>query len=467
MSHTGIALRAPRIDIETARRAMTAMTLLTAAAVLALHIPGHVSMDTSIQLYEAFTGISVSWNPPFMSALMRWTGGGEVATSVLVGANVVLLYGAFLLVGDCLLRARLHRGEATISVWAPVLACIVILNPIVALYAGIVWKDVLFGALLAAGGALSIAALHARAVARVLYTAMAVIVLAAALLTRQQGVFMAPVLLLILLLDRDRWSVAWRWLIIIAVFAGTAGLLQHKVAATVRNSGVRSTSIGFRSIMIFDMMGIVARSSRTASELAWPISAEEKEAVRRVYQPSRIDYIANDPVAEGWVTKIDPMLLKSAWWALVKQDPAGYLGHRALAFATLLGLRGVDQTQPIAIGVEGNPEYLRAVGLHEGRGPRDLLIYRIASSLFGWPVYRHAFWLMVLVGCAATLARRKLWSPLRRSALCLVAACALFYASYLPTTISSDFRYLFGALPLIGLLVLILAFGMEPMEPEA
>ncbi|AEG91959.1 hypothetical protein [Ramlibacter tataouinensis] len=421
-------------------------------------------MDTSVQLYEAHTGLSVSWNPPFMSALMRWLGGGELATTALVILHVVLLYGASLLVIDSLLRARERNGNTTVTIWKMLLASAVVLNPIIAIYAGIVWKDVLFGALLAGGAACAIAALAEQGTPRGLYATLAVLALAAALLTRQQGIFMAPVLLLVLLADRGRRTTLRAWLLVMAAFALAVLFLQQSAGQAVRDSDSRSTSVGFRSIMIFDMMGIVAYSARSASELAAAITPQQLRAVRIVYQPSRIDSIASDPVAESWLNGFTPTALRGAWWALVCQNPGAWLKHRAAAFATLLGLSGIKHTLPVHTGVHGNTAYLQAVGLQERRSLRDLLVERVAASLFGLPLYRHAFWLTTLIVCAVAWHRCALQAPLRRTAGCIIAACALFYVSFAPTMIASDFRYLFAAIPLIGLVILVLAFGAREEE---
>lgn len=452
--------------VEQVRWLLTGASFVSACTVAALHAPGHVSMDTSIQLHEAQAGRSVSWNPPFMSALLRWLGGGELATTSIVLLQVLLLYGGTLLAAHVLLRSRALAGEGTVPVPAVLLALAIVLNPVVALYAGIVWKDVLFAAFLTGAVALGYAALFCTSVARLICTAGAVVVLAAALLTRQQGVFMAPVLLPMLFAAENwrRWS--WRCIAIAAAFVGAVLVLQYRVGHTVRDSGTRSTSVGFRSIMVFDMMGILARAPQSAAELAVPITPAQLEAVRRVYQPSRIDYITNDPLAEAWADGLDASALLRYWWALVRHHPVPWLDHRAMAYATLLGLRGVQATQPVFMGVEGNPAFLKDVGLQERRGPRDVLIWQLASSMLGWPLWRHAFWLLVLGGCTFAWWRRSLSPGLRRATGCIIAACTLFYASFMPTVIASDFRYLFGAIPLIGMLLFALTLAPTSIQGD-
>lgn len=436
---------------------MASLALLIAMAAIAVHAPGHVSMDTSIQLYEAFTGESQSWNPPFMSALLNWLGGGEVATAAIVCICAVLIYGGYAVVATVV-----SNGEATVSCWRVLLALAVIANPVVAIYVGIVWKDVLFSAFLCGGVAFGLSASRGSQVFRWACAVLSTALLAAAFITRQQGVFMAPVLLGIPIVSLGansrihRWI---RWTSLPLLFIACALVFQAAAAATIRGDGGRSSSIGFRSIMIFDMMGIVAYSPKRPAELAFPILPDQWTAVRAVYTPTRIDNIALNPIAEAWVAGLNPSDLRAGWWALVKQNPTAYAHHRLSSYASLLGLHGIGSTAPVHIGVEGNSEFLKAVGMHEVRGPRDLLIYRFASTFFGWPIYFHAFWLgMLAVSCVA-VARVRSALHLRQAGIFILAAVALLFISYLPTMISCDFRYLFGVIPLIGLAMLTILLG--------
>ncbi|UUZ71778.1 hypothetical protein LP415_23805 [Polaromonas sp. P1(28)-8] len=336
------------------------------------------------------------------------------------------------------------------------------LNPIVAIYVGIVWKDVLFPSMLAAACAVGIAAGLGSRFQRWACAALSVVLLAAALLVRQQGIFMAPVLLLVPLISLSPSSRFLRprlALLAFVCFAAVGLGLQAGTDASIRGSDGRSSSVGFRSIMIFDMLGIVSRSNRTAGEFVYPISAEQLAAVRSVYDPSRIDYVAREPLAEGWLGAQPNNALRQAWWAMLRQNPMEYIGHRAAAYATLLGLRGIEPTMPVHIGVDGNPAFLEAVGLPLRRDARDLFVYEVASAFFKWPIYRHVFWLVLLLAATVIVARTQLPGRLRASSAVIILSTALFYLSFLPTMISSDFRYLFGAIPLVTILWLILLLG--------
>lgn len=449
-----------------------AICCVVAAMAIALHSPGHMSMDTSMQLYEAKIGKSISWNPPFMSALMRWLGGGEIATACLVALTTGLIYAGFALTA----LAVVDQGR-TVALWRAVLGVVVVLNPVVAVYAGIVWKDVVFAAFLCGGVGFGFAAGRGSQLRRWICAVVSAMLLAAAMLARQQGVFMAPLLLgvpILMLAGGSTGSrIRTRWVVLPIVFVCSSVLLQNATDATIEGNSGRSTSIGYRSIKIFDMMGIISKSSLRADELAYPVPAEIWTSVRKIYRASRIDTLDLDPAAGEWFGAMQPAEMSKAWKALVRQNPGAYLRHRADAYATLIGLHGLNDTLPVHIGVEGNTEMLEALGIKERRGPRDLVVYRLAVSVFDWPIYRHAFWIVMVAICCYALKRRRLPRQQRLATALVLLASALLYLAYIPTMIAADFRYLFGAIPLVSIAILPLLLGassnrrIEPFSPEA
>jgi hypothetical protein len=440
------------------------LTFVLACAAIAIHAPGQMSMDTSIQLYEASIGQSVSWGPPFMSALLRWLGGGELSAALFVLINVILLYGAFAVVALTLLQGRAARGISEVPTWRVALALLLMMNPIIFIYAGIVWKDVLFASLLTAACACAVAGTLGSSLRRYCCIAGGVILLGAAYQTRQQGVFMAPVLLVTLMIVMYSLKPAKK---ILATFAIAVSFvivvlgIQHQVSSTVKGAGDRASSVGFRSIIQFDLAGIISNSKLPPNELALPVTGEQLSAIKSAYDPSRIDFLDLNPVVRTWFATIPSEMLRHEWWEMVKQNPGAYLKHRVTTYATLLGLRGLTGTLPVFVGVEGNQEYLVAAGVRQGTGARAQKIYDMAVSFFNWPIYRHVFWMGALVVIVVIGGRKKLPGSVRAIGAVIALATALMYGSFLPTSIASDFRYLFATIPLVMVLGLILLLGVE------
>lgn len=435
---------------------------LAACLTIALQAPGQISMDTSIQLYEAFTGQSISYHPPFMSALLHWLGGGLVATSLMVLINTLLLYGSFALIAISVAQLRNQQGLARVATWRVVLAVLVVMNPIVFLYTGIVWKDVLFASLMTAGSALAIAASVGGFYRRHLCAVVALILLAAAMITRQQGVFMVPFMVVGVIVAL--WSCYQKrrvYLVmgVFLLFVALTSALERQVDCAIKPPANVATSVGFRNIMIFDLAGIVSNSKHEEDAYAFSISREQLEAIRAVYSPERVDTLDRTTFVQDWVGSLSISELKSAWWAMVKQNPQAYMTHRLLAYGKLMGLRGLEGTLPIHIGVEGNASYLNQVGIETGRSQRTQLIYDIARYYFSWPIYHHVFWLLALVAVIVIGFKVRPAKVLLLIGALIAGATALMYASFLPTTIAADFRYLFGAIPLVMLLSLVLLLG--------
>lgn len=445
------------------------LAFLIACSAIALHVPGQISMDTSIQLYEASTGQATSFNPPFMSALLRWLGGGEIATSIIVLINAVLLYGGFAMIAITTIQAKAHQYSSKTSTWRVAIACLIITNPIIFIYTGIVWKDVLFASLLTSGCAFGVAASTGTTFRRITFISFSVLLLACSYLTRQQGVFMAPVLLLVPI--ASAWSFKptkkiFSLLTIISLFIGSVIFLQAQTKATINSLDGKFESVGYNSIMKYDLAGIVSNADMPNTYFAYPISAEQLTAVRSVYDSSRIDYLERSKIALDWLD-LPHGELKHAWFQMIKQNPRAYLVHRANSYAALLGLHGVAGTLPIHVGVEGNPNYLASIGMALGTNKRSQLLYDIASSFYQWPIYKHISWLLVLIGVATIGIISTIPKPLKLIGFSITASSTLMYASFVPTTIASDFRYLFATIPLIMCLTLIVTLSANKKTPTA
>lgn len=462
------------IDSRKAAAGLLKLAALLAAGAVALHWPGHVSMDTSIQLYEASIGKSAGWQPPFTAALMKWLGGGEAATGRIVLLCSLLTYGSLGYVAAAVLRNRSARGDHRIAAWRVALCALLLLNPVIFVYVGIVWKDVLFASVLTAAVALSFAAAISPLRRGLVLSLAAAVLLAIAMQVRQQGVFMAPVLLVLpiaAMVSARGWPRRRRVVGAIAVagaFLVSLGVTSALVAQAITGAGDKSSAVGFRSIMIFDIAGTVARSGTATEALPVPISEEQRDAVRRAYTGRNIDWLALDPVAWAWLDAFTNEQRKEVWLSLVRHEPVAFLGHKWEVYRNLLDVNGLQGCLPFHVGVEGNREYLRSVGITQGRDGRDLLVYVLASAFLSWSLYRHWFYVLGLLGAAAAMAAVAL--PPRLKTMCAVAALAsaLLYLSFLPTAIACDFRYLYPGIPLVTMLwIVLLAGGSARQSPPS
>lgn len=445
---------------------LVALAVALALLAVAAHAPGHVSMDSSEQLYEAATGRSVSWSPPFMSALLHWLGGGARATTAFVAACAALTYGGIVLAALAGRRSRparfgLVRGLAIL---------VLIANPLVFLHVGIVWKDVLLAGLLATSGGLLLVAAHGDGGRRSLAAALALVALVPLLLVRQQGVVLAPALVataagLLAGPLRDPGSARWwlRWAAVVGLYGLLCAGTMHAVRQAIEESGDKSTAVGLAAVQRYDLAGMLATGVAPREGLPPGLATPAfTAAVKRAYSADRIDFVLNDPTVVAGFHGLDGPTVARVFGDQVRARPGTYLLVKARQFGWLLGLYRIDRCLPLHVGVEGNPEYLRAAGVAQGMDRHDQLLYQTGLLARQLVLYRHWFYLSLLV-----IACLYLWATRRsRPAAATTAAGAVgiallaFYGAYAMTTIACDFRYLYpGLVGTSVLAVYLLAAG--------
>lgn len=431
-------------------------------------------MDASMQLWEAWLGESVTWNPPAMSAMLRWLGRGPEAAGRMMVLNACLTYAALAGTGARLLMRDEHASPA--MRWTKTALILLILaNPILFIYVGIVWKDVLFSSLIVSGTALGLVACVERGRATWALALGSAALLAIAMDVRQQGIFMSPVLLAIPVVAvswgragtlRTRWAQA---AVPVAVFLATLWIVQTAVGHTIHTPAEYGSQVGFRGLMQYDSAGMVAVAKTSTDALPVPMTEQLRAQIREVYSADRGDFLWRSPAVTEWLSKPGYAGVSQRWKTLVVNEPGAYVRHKLAAFRSIMNLDGVKACLPVHVGVDGNHEYLRRIGFEPGLDRYDQSLYYFAQSIFRWPVYRHWVYAVALLvaGIAALI-----FLPATRLKVGLVVAgiaTGLLYLSFLPTSIACDFRYLFAAICMVSLIwiVLVASLGIRRDDTRA
>lgn len=436
------------------------------------HGIGHVSMDSSMQLYEAMLGESVTWNPPSMSAILRWMGSGPVGSTRLVWFNAFATYLSLAVVA-----ALLFCGGMRTEVRSParlLAVCLILLNPVLFLYVGIVWKDVLFASLMLAGAATGILAMAAKSERQIwCFALISAAALAIGMKIRQHGIFMAPVLLAVpvLAVAFDR-KLGWRRavmnsLLVLVMFAGSALLMRFAVAQTIHTPPEMGDSVGYRGLMMYDIAGILTYSKTPTDDLPLAIPQDIRDIARNVYSPDRGDFLNRSPDLLHWLSSSGDVVLKERWTALVKAEPAAFGRHKLAAWGAVLDINGVRACLPLHVGIDGNHEYLRQAGFEPGTDLHDRTIYGHAQKIMNWPVYRHWVYAVSCLIAVAGLLVVNMPARVRLGAFCIASAVLLLYLSFLPASVACDFRYLYAGICLVSLLwIVILATARGFANPR-
>lgn len=435
------------------------------ALALALSTGGHASVDTVQQLAEAWQGRAESMHPPLMSAFLSLAGGAHDAGFAPRALWAAVLLQGLLLWGGFALALAAPSAAGSVSRWRRGMACLLLLNPVLVVYTGIVWKDVLFAGLLLAAVACLLrawSALTPRAVLGWAAAAVAVIVLLPQV--RQQGIVLAPMLIVLPCIAVARaggGGVVRRLGVLVVVgilaFAGARAFAD----ASIRGAGNRAAELGWMHLMRFDLAGIEARVGRGP---LWrlPLTPMQIAEVEARYSAERVDPLNQAEAYDGWARAHRGEALRGVWLAAIAEHPWAYARHRLEASAALLGCGDIRRCLPLHVGVEGLPRHLDVVALPAGTDALDRWLYAKLSPTFPW-LFRHAAYaglLLLVAGVAAAQWRR----PGRRLLLSIAASLFAFIVVFTVTGIACDFRYLFPALPATTLLAVALLLDWSPLR---
>ncbi|MCR5877547.1 hypothetical protein [Phenylobacterium sp. J367] len=445
---TALKLRLEAADVT--RWALVAGYLL----VLALNLPGHLSVDPVLSLYEGRFHERITWGPPFHAWVLGVFDALLAGTSLYVVATSLMLFGGWM---------WLVRMSGRVSWFAVAAAIAVVLTPNVLVYQGIVWKDVFFANTATLGFICLIGASRAWAEGRRPLIALggAALLFAMASLVRQNGlVAWLPAAAVIAWALRDKgWRTAasWAggWLVLVALIAQTLS-----VSAIPGESDNKAISRGVRIVQHYDLAGAIAHDPTLPLSHIDAANPKADDILRaragQRWSPDRVDWLGADPVVGRTLWKLPDETVRAEWLDLIREHPGTYLQVRLADFQWVFATPIIDRCLPVHVGVTGPPERMAALKLAERRDPRDDQLYNYTTWFLDTPVMSHvAYGLLALMVAGALLVRRR---PEDIPVIALQVAALGFTASFLVISIACDYRYLYflDVAALTGLLYLSL-----------
>lgn len=427
----------------------TALVVLAGyAGVLALNYPGHLSVDSVLQLYEGRFHVRETWGP----AIYAWLLG--LFDSVVPGTGLYLVAAAALLFGAWLWLIRI---EGRASWFSAVVAALLIATPNILIYQGIVWRDVLF-ANLAVFGFTALAAVGKRwrdGSSPWIPLTLSAVALAVAALVRQNGpalwLVAAIVVAWVVPARRFRRRLGWGggWLAATAVLAGILSVTALPQGPALERANDR----GVRLLQFYDIAGALQREPDLplpALERSSPSWTQDlRVQAQRHYSPERIDFLNEVPIGRDprGLGKKAPggrnAALQSDWLRLITQRPDLYLAVRLEVLRWTVMTPVIDRCLPVHVGVGGPPAQMQKLGMRNEVSHADQRLYNYATWFFDTAVMRHATWLVIAALIAVVLLIRR--RPADIAVAGMLVGVIGFAASFLPISLACDYRYLYFA----------------------
>jgi hypothetical protein len=461
-SKSAMGLLIPKIALPFAGLLTGGLIVAAFGFSLAVNLPGHLTYDSVIQLYEGRFGAYAGWHPPIMSWLLGLGDALDPGTALFVIFDTLLLYGAMALL--VLIRKRPSWLAAPVVV-------LMAATPQFLIYPGTVWKDVLFvHAAIAGFACLAYAAAQwpkPRRRFALIAASLAFFVLAA--LARQNGI-------LVLLAGvgglgwiaasqaadrRRRQALVYGGCALaaalIAIVAGTAAL-------DLRKTGDSGPWAQFRLLELYDIVGMTKADPgidlhQLDDHLPGLAAAVRSDGVR-LYTPLRNDDLLNSAKLLDALASASPSTVFRQWRDLVIRHPWLYLKIRGRVFWQVFATPDISLCLPYAVGVAGPARPMRALHLAERDDDRDDALDDYASRLQGTPVFSHPFFFATGIVCLLVLLRRRRAADLAMAAM--LAGFFAFTASFFVISIACDYRYLYG----IDMAAMIALFYLT-LDPRA
>lgn len=423
-----------------AEHALTAVLAGGFLLMLALNLPGQLSVDSILQLHEGRTNIRDTFGPAIYSRILGFFDAIQPGGGIYVTAS-----GAVLFAG--LLSLRHLRGRVS---WLSVpVALAMVASPTLLIYQGIVWKDVLFANLAVAGFVCLAFAAQAWSDRpfRWLVLLVAMLLFAVAALLRQNGAIavVAAALALAWIARPGGWRSSLVW--------GLAGLLAVLLVSNALNFAARfraedpdrAMGVGVRILQHYDLVAAAAIDPNYRFDAIDKVRPQNDDFIKAVadqaYSPQRVDRMEQAPTLIRRMFKTPREAMRAEWRNLVLRHTDTYLAHRAEVFRWVFLTPDLRACLPQHYGVAGPPDKLADLGLTAGAQPRDLALYAYGQRFYGTPFFSHLAFAGLAVLVAGLLLLRR--DPADWVVIAMLVSALGFAASFFLISLACDYRYLY------------------------
>ncbi len=368
-------------------------------------------------------GRAGDWQSPVMTWL--WSLIDPLAPGA---ASMFLLIAALYWLAFAVLALAVVRRSLWLGIITPLLA----LAPPAFVFAGVIWRDVLFAAAWLLAAALAFAVAERRGAARLLAQALALALLAFGMLLRPNALFAGPILTAYII-----WPARFALLRAAILYAPAAIALYAIVPVVYYGALHAKREHPLHAIFVFDLGGISHFTGENQFPISW--SPDENALVTaRCYQPTEWNIYWTDQQCAFVMKRLEAekvfgsLALSHAWRSAVLTHPIAYLQHRAAVTTTFMAGGGnltmwtFDIAHPGQTVFADNAWFMGLKAVHE--------------ALKLTPLFRAGAWLLVCAAWCALAWRRRL-TPEGAFVIGVAGSAVVYMATFFFVGVAADFRY--------------------------
>ena len=414
-------------NVWPARLAVCVLILAGYGLTLLVFYPGVMTYDAKYVFEDITKSVLGDWQSPAMTVLWRLI--NPIAPGS--GSMFLVIITAYWLAFGTLAFA-LARRTVLLAVLLPLLA----LTPPAFVFAGIIWRDVLFSVTWLLAGSIAFIAVGRGTIARLSLQTLALALCGFGVLLRPNALIAAPLLAAYAIWPNQfGWKrTAIMFVPAMAVFFGLVQVVYYGALGAVRQHPLQS-------IMVFDLGGISHFSQQNQFPVRWNES-ETALLLNVCYKPTEWDIYWTRTPCQFVMQKLEKEeklfgtpAVTNAWVSAIAHHPVAYLEHRSAFMWNFLAGSNltmwlIDVNDSMKTPFPDRPAFAAVTTIHDALKPT--------------PLFRAGTWLLLCVAiCAFGWSRRE-----RPEGAYMIGVCgsaAVYVLTFYAVGVASDFRYAYWA----------------------
>jgi hypothetical protein len=410
-----------------AHLAVVALILAGYGLTLLVFYPGVMTYDAKYVYEDIARNVWGDWQSPAMTMLWRFINPAAPGTA----SMFLLIITAYWLAFGTLAFALVRRS-ILLALLLPLLA----LTPPAFVFAGIIWRDVLFSVTWLLAGSIAFIAVERGAIARLSLQSLALALCGFGVLLRPNALIAAP-----LLAAYTIWPNQFGWKrtaimfvpAMIAFFALVQFVYYGALGATRQHP--------LQSIMVFDLGGISHFTKQNQFPVRWN-EAETALLLNVCYKPTEWDIYWTRTPCQFVMQKLEKEekvfgtpAVTSAWAGAIVHHPIAYLEHRTAFMWNFLAGSNltmwlIDVNDSMKTPFPDRPAFVAVTAIHDALKPT--------------PLFRAGTWLLLCITmCGFGWSGRD-----RPEGAYLIGVCGsavVYVLTFYAVGVASDFRYAYWA----------------------